>query len=62
MEWRKTTLSSNGKLVYVGNADRNGVNVNNTKPDNRNDNLGVVSLRSHSRNTNKQVYYLFVLL
>ena len=47
-ETQKTTLSSNGKLVNLGNADRNGVNVNNDNPDNRNDNLGVVSLRSHS--------------
>ena len=44
-----TTLSSDGKLVYLGGASRDGVNVNNDRPDNRNGNLGVVSLRSHSR-------------
>lgn len=37
--------ASDGSLVSVGNADAKGANVNNWKPDNSNDNLGVVFSR-----------------
>jgi hypothetical protein len=42
-EQRKQT--SDGNLVNVGNADTKGANVNNWKPENSNDNLGVVLSR-----------------
>jgi len=37
--------SSDGNLVNVGNSDTDGANVNNWKPDNSNDNIGVVLSR-----------------
>lgn len=38
--------SSDGKLVNVGNFKSDGVNVNDNKPDNRDDNLGSAFSRS----------------
>lgn len=43
-DW-SNTLSSNGGLVVLGRADRHGVGVSNDYPDDRNVDLGVVSLR-----------------
>ncbi|OGH51585.1 MAG: hypothetical protein A3H17_00895 [Candidatus Levybacteria bacterium RIFCSPLOWO2_12_FULL_37_14] len=37
--------TSDGNLVNVGNSDTDGANVNNWKPDNSNDNIGVVLSR-----------------
>jgi hypothetical protein len=42
----KTSRDSDGNLVYVGNFDDTGANVNRTNPDNQNDNLGVSFSRS----------------
>ena len=39
----KRRLTSDGNLVNLGNFDSNGLNVNRNRPDNWNDNLGVVS-------------------
>ncbi|HLC44041.1 MAG TPA: hypothetical protein VJK08_02880 [Patescibacteria group bacterium] len=44
MSGRKSTekrLSSDSKLVNVGNFNADGANVNRNRPDNHNDNLGV---------------------
>lgn len=43
-DW-SNTLSSGGRLVYLGGADRSGVNVFHDRPGNRGGHLGVVSLR-----------------
>ena len=43
-DW-SNALSSDGKLVILGRADRNGVSVSHDYPDIRHGNLGVVSLR-----------------
>ena len=43
---QRGTLSSNGKLVNVGNFDRDGANVNDWNPRNSNDDIGVVLSRS----------------
>lgn len=45
----KTSRDSDGNLVNVGNFDDTGANVNNDRPDNRNDNLGVSFSRSVPR-------------
>ena len=45
----KTSRDSDGNLVNVGNFDAKGANVNNDRPDNRNDNLGVSFSRSVPR-------------
>lgn len=45
----KTSRDSDGNLVNVGNFDSDGANVNNDRPDNRNDNLGVSFSRSVPR-------------
>ena len=45
----KTSRESDGNLVYVGNFDDTGANVNRNNPDNRNDNLGVSFSRSVPR-------------
>ena len=39
-------LSSDGNLVYFGNADENGANVNRNTPDDSNSNLRAVASRS----------------
>ena len=44
--YRKTARSSDGNLVNLGNADPDGVNVDNDNPRNSNDNLGVRLSRS----------------
>lgn len=46
----KERRSADGNLVNVGNFDANGANVNNWKPDNVNDNLGVSFSRSLYQN------------
>ncbi len=43
-DW-SNALSSDGRLVYLGSADRNGVSVSSGNPGCRHDGLGVVSLR-----------------
>ena len=45
----KTSRTSDGNLVNVGNFDDTGANVNRNNPDNRNDNLGVSFSRSVPR-------------
>ena len=45
--------ASSGKLVNLGNSDRNGMNVNNWKPNNQNTNMGV-SLSRHVDNVAKR--------
>ena len=45
----KTSRDSDGNLVYVGNFDEKGANVNRNNPDNRNDILGVSFSRSVPR-------------
>lgn len=41
--------NADGNLVNVGNFDADGANLNNNRPDNPNDNLGVCSSRSASQ-------------
>ena len=38
-------VTSDGNRVNAGNCDANGVNVNNNRDDNRNDNIGVGASR-----------------